>query len=88
MRLAPFALIPLMAACQPTVVEGPGDPASPAGYRHLDHTPPDPVLNALRILDEDLDKGILRERAGCYAAFVDGQVIPMASGGQQICIAR
>ena len=82
------ALLPLavLAACQPGPVEGPGDPSSPAGYRHLDHVPPPAVLEALRFTGDDIPASALRVRDGCYAAFVDGAVLPVARANRQICL--
>ena len=83
-RLAPLTLI--LAACQPVVVEGPGDPTSRVGYRHLDHTPPPEAVDLLRIMDDEIPVTALRVRDGCYAAFVGTEVIPVQRGGRQFCV--
>lgn len=83
MRLLPLLPMIALVACQPTP-----EPVafSPAGYRHLDHEPPEEALDILRIMDDEVPASALRVNQGCYAAFIDGELVPVQRGGKQYCL--
>lgn len=84
MRL--LALLPLLPACAPLPYWEAGTPYTPPGYRHVDHTPPAEAVIALRERDAEATVSAMRVRDGCYYAFIDGNLVPLAPDGRQICL--